>query len=216
MSSSSDPLDMIPGSDSLRLANLFSFCMFPVSSLGLWELNLSAALLQFSLLPAQPRGYNIGVKLVDEYLARSGLQQCGSFKETGNVIAKSAFEMFLGIQAEGVFRPARCYIPCDTCCCASWTGLIPDLPLFSLMGGGFAVVKVSEDGRQFSLVFKSNPFNQFVELPPDCAQLKYCNILCGVIRGALQMVRLDVDCEYVHSELQGQSRITVFPWTRLP
>lgn len=54
-----------------------------------------------TLLPSTLRGYNIGVKLIDEFLARSGLQTCGSFRETGNVIGRHAFEMFLGIQAEG-------------------------------------------------------------------------------------------------------------------
>ncbi len=28
----------------------------------------------------------------------------------------------------------------------------------------------------------------FVELPDGCADLVYCNLLCGVIRGALGMV----------------------------
>jgi len=34
-----------------------------------------------------------------------------------------------------------------------------------------------------------NPLADFVELPPAYAELRYSNILCGVIRGALEMVR---------------------------
>lgn len=38
-------------------------------------------------------------------------------------------------------------------------------------------------------VLEDNPLVDFVELPEDCSNLKYCNVLCGVIRGALEMVR---------------------------
>jgi hypothetical protein len=63
--------------------------------------------------------------------------------------------------------------------------------------------KWREDGQAFSLVFKGNPLHDFVQVPPQYADLKYSNILCGVIRGALNMVRLSVTCEYVQSELTG-------------
>jgi len=41
------------------------------------------------------------------------------------------------------------------------------------------------------LIFDENPLAEFVELPEDSAmsELWYSNILCGVIRGALEMVR---------------------------
>ena len=35
-----------------------------------------------------------------------------------------------------------------------------------------------------------NPLSDFVELPPAMAELRYSNILVGVIRGSLEMVRL--------------------------
>ena len=37
-------------------------------------------------------------------------------------------------------------------------------------------------------VLEDNPLVDFVELPENCSALKYCNVLCGVIRGALEMV----------------------------
>ena len=46
-------------------------------------------------------GYNIGVRLIDELLAKAGALSCSNFRETANVIAKVAFKMFLGIAAEG-------------------------------------------------------------------------------------------------------------------
>lgn len=112
-------------------------------------------------------GYNIGVRLVEEFLAKSGTQSCSNFRDTGTVIAKVAFKMFLGITADAV--------------------------------------KWRDDGKEFSLVFKNNPLHDFVQLPPQYAALQYSNILCGVLRGALNMVKLVVDCEYVKSELTGAS-----------
>ena len=38
-------------------------------------------------------------------------------------------------------------------------------------------------------ILDDNLLIDFVELPEGCQALKYCNILCGVIRGALEMVR---------------------------
>lgn len=49
------------------------------------------------------------------------------------------------------------------------------------------------DNKQFSLVFEENPLADFVELPDDGKaqnELWYSNILCGIIRGALEMVRV--------------------------
>lgn len=54
------------------------------------------------------------------------------------------------------------------------------------------VTNWSNDNKQFSLVFEENPLADFVELPDDGRaqnELWYSNILCGVLRGALEMVR---------------------------
>ena len=50
--------------------------------------------------PTCRRGYNIGVRLIDEFLAKAQIGQCGSFADTADVIAKIGFKMFLGITAE--------------------------------------------------------------------------------------------------------------------
>lgn len=36
-----------------------------------------------------------------------------------------------------------------------------------------------------------NPLADFVELPDEYRELEYCNLLCGVVRGALDMVGRD-------------------------
>ena len=49
----------------------------------------------------------------------------------------------------------------------------------------------SSDSKQFSLIFEENPLADFVELPDDGKsqdELWFSNILCGVLRGALEMV----------------------------
>eukprot|EP00929_Paragymnodinium_shiwhaense_P105294 TRINITY_DN7024_c0_g1_i2.p1 TRINITY_DN7024_c0_g1~~TRINITY_DN7024_c0_g1_i2.p1 ORF type:complete len:217 (-),score=53.62 TRINITY_DN7024_c0_g1_i2:104-673(-) len=47
-------------------------------------------------------GYNIGLRLVDEFLAKSGVSACQDFRESAEVIAKVGFRMFLGVGAEVV------------------------------------------------------------------------------------------------------------------
>lgn len=53
------------------------------------------------------------------------------------------------------------------------------------------VTNWSADSKQFSLVFEENPLADFVELPNDGRaqdELWYSNVLCGIVRGALEMV----------------------------
>ena len=44
-------------------------------------------------------GYNIGVRLVDEFCAKSRAVRCRNFRETMDTVAKEAFRMFLGVAA---------------------------------------------------------------------------------------------------------------------
>jgi hypothetical protein len=48
------------------------------------------------------------------------------------------------------------------------------------------------EGTSFSLILSENPLTEFVELPPLYQNLLYSNVLCGVIKGALEMVQLQV------------------------
>ena len=55
------------------------------------------------------------------------------------------------------------------------------------------VTNWTSDNNQFSLIFEENPLADFVELPDDGRaqdELWFSNILCGVLRGALEMVRV--------------------------
>lgn len=51
----------------------------------------------------------------------------------------------------------------------------------------------TSDNKSFSLILDENPLADFVELPDDGRaqdELWFSNILCGVLRGALEMVSL--------------------------
>ena len=50
------------------------------------------------------------------------------------------------------------------------------------------VTNWSGGNEEFSLIFDSTPFAEFAELPDTCSNLKYANILPGIIRGACEMV----------------------------
>lgn len=57
--------------------------------------------------------------------------------------------------------------------------------------------------QEFFLTLEENPLTEFVELPDNYQNLSYCNILCGVIRGCLEMVQLRVECKFVRDVLRG-------------
>jgi hypothetical protein len=42
-------------------------------------------------------GYNIGIRLIEDFLAKTNIGRCSSFKETAEVISKVGFKIFLNI-----------------------------------------------------------------------------------------------------------------------
>ena len=110
-------------------------------------------------------GYNVGTRLVDEFLSKAQIKKCKNLQETAELIARVGFKMFLGVEGQ---------------------------------------VKTWLDDTTFCLDLANNPLNDFVELPPHFkGKLHYCNILCGIIRGALEMIQLRVTCQYTKSVLDG-------------
>lgn len=121
-------------------------------------------------------GYNIGLRLIEEFVAKTGAQRCQTFKETAEIISKVGFKIFLNIQP--------------------------------------VVSNWNQDGKAFSLILVDNPLAEFVELPVTNdnqinKELWYSQILCGVLRGALQMVQLDVDVWFVKDALRGDEHTEI-------
>jgi hypothetical protein len=110
-------------------------------------------------------GYNIGTRLIDEFLAKSKTSKCLGFRDAVEKMAKVGFRLFLNIS------------PLVT----SWDA----------------------KNTECSLILEDNPFTDFVELPEGCGKLIYCNVLCGVIRGALEQVKINVECRFVRDVLRG-------------
>lgn len=113
-------------------------------------------------------GYNMGMRLIEDFLARTSATRCLEMRETADKI-QNAFRMYLNVQPT----------------IANW----------------------SAAGDEFSLIFDNNPLTDFVELPQDLTNLRYSAILCGCIRGALEMVQLEVQCWFV----QVQVTISIYP-----
>ena len=111
-------------------------------------------------------GHNIGVRLIDEFLAKSqaGRNPCKSNRDIAEVVCKVAFKMFLNINAEPT----------------NW-----------------------DADSAFSIVYGDSPLTDFVQLPPHLQDLHYSNIICGVIRGALEMIQIQVEATYVGDKLRG-------------
>ena len=117
-------------------------------------------------------GYSMGIRLIDELLAKTGVGRCTDFRETAEII-KLAFRIFLNV--------------------------IP------------GVVVNDDQELTISMPIEGDALgSEFVELPEKAIKggLHYSNILCGVIRGALEMVRMQVECTITGDPLLNASCTT--------
>lgn len=65
------------------------------------------------------------------------------------------------------------------------------------------VANWNAEENEFSLILLDNPLTEFVELNEDYRELSYLNLLCGVIRGALEMVRIKSIVTMERDSLRG-------------
>ncbi|CAL1704577.1 unnamed protein product [Somion occarium] len=130
-------------------------------------------------------GYNIGTRLIEDFLARSNIGRCVDFRETGEVVAKVGFKSFLNITPSVTHgglpiaaSPTR----------SSTASPAPTIP-----------------GATFTLTLDENPLAEFVELPEEALEggLWFSNILCGVLRGALEMIQMQVTATFISDVLRG-------------
>lgn len=51
------------------------------------------------------------------------------------------------------------------------------------------ITNFSEENKEFSIIFEETPLGDYVDLmESDHPKIYYANVLCGVIKGALEMV----------------------------
>ena len=71
------------------------------------------------------------------------------------------------------------------------------------LGVSADVAHFDSDGKAFSLMLPENPLSDFVILPIQYQKLWYSNVLCGVIRGALDMMNMKVNVFFKKDVLRG-------------
>ncbi|CBY22621.1 unnamed protein product [Oikopleura dioica] len=111
-------------------------------------------------------GYNIGVRIIDDFLAKNRHGRCKNMQETAEAI-QSAFKQYINVQPQ--------------------------------------VGKWNDAQNSFSLTLDTNPLTSFVELPAELSRLYYCQLFCGIIRGALEMVQLETKVQIVADNLKGSN-----------
>ncbi|KAL7506212.1 hypothetical protein ACHAXN_003502 [Cyclotella atomus] len=123
-------------------------------------------------------GHYIGVRCVDEFLSKADVA--------------------------GMGMTTQCQSLRDTAEVVAKMGFKMFLGVQAEVGG------FSQDQKSFSIYLQDNPLSTFVELPgdeqggsDDLRRLKYSNVYCGVIRGALEQVNLKVECNIVRDTLKG-------------
>lgn len=81
------------------------------------------------------------------------------------------------------------------------------------LGVTASVTNWDAEGTCCSIVLEDNPLVDFVELPDNYQGLYYCNILSGVIRGALDMVSFyflsDFDILYFMLSTPGKQKYII-------
>ena len=61
--------------------------------------------------------------------------------------------------------------------------------------------QVSE--KEYYLIFPENPIIFYVELPESLDGLCYSNIICGILRGMLEISGFEIQCEFVKDKMKG-------------
>ena len=69
----------------------------------------------------------------------------------------------------------------------------------------------NEDFSEFSLILPENPLTEFVMLPQEMKNvLWYSNIICGVLKGALELLApVQVTCVFLKDKLRGHDQTEI-------
>jgi len=133
----------------------------------------------------------MGTRLIEDFLARTGLQRCSTFAETAEVISKVCHPFYLPVlgppfieftsKKTGInWIEANIQVAFKT-----FLNITPNLSFPPPPS-----TTPNAPPQEFILTFEENPLAEFAELPADAREggLWFSNVLCGVVRGALEMV----------------------------
>ena len=118
-------------------------------------------------------GYNIGIRLIDDFLAKSCLPPPKTFDEAISIITNNALSFYLGVGAKK-----------------------------ELVKTDNNMIDTNQQ-YEYRIYFNDNPLNDYVELPDKFKGLWYSNMICGVIRGALEAINIKVECKYTKDTLKN-------------
>ena len=121
-------------------------------------------------------GYNIGIRLIDDFLAKSCLPPPKTFDEAISIITNNALSFYLGVGAKK-----------------------------ELVKTDNNMIDTNQQ-YEYRIYFNDNPLNDYVELPDKFKGLWYSNMICGVIRGALEAINIKVECKYTKDTLKGNDK----------
>lgn len=126
--------------------------------------------------------------MIEDFLARSGIGRCSEFRDTAEAVSKVKNTL-----ASFDFLTENTYIYNYQVGFKMFLNITP------------TVTNWSSDNKEFSLLFDENPLTDFVELPDEALEggLWYSNVYCGVLRGALEMVQMQVEAQFVSDTLRG-------------
>ncbi len=151
----------------------------------------------------------MGMRLVEDFFAKSGVQRCVNLRETAETISKVGVLIFIS------WKLCTRRWPIDGILSLYIDWLRWQIGFKMFLNITPTVVNWTNDNKQFSLIFDENPLADFVELPDDGRaqdELWYSNILCGILRGALEMV----SCCQKHQEICVVSLLHYFPSSGSP
>lgn len=115
----------------------------------------------------------MGVRMIDEFLAKSGWARCATFREALQVLSAVAFRMFLN--------------------CAP------------------RLVVLDEAAQDYALLFDAEaplmPLLEVVVVPAALQpELRFANLVPGVVTGALEMLQMQCQCEWTAEAGRGLER----------
>ena len=118
-------------------------------------------------------GFNIGIRLIDDFLAKSCIDPPKTFDEAISIITNKALKFYLDIGAK-----------CE------------------LIKTDNNMIDTNQQ-YEYRIYFSENPLNDYVELPDKFKGLWYSNMICGVIRGAFEAINIKVECKYTKDTLKN-------------